>query len=473
MSEVRDQDQGGDHMSASMTGTKTSEGGHSCPPNGGLENPPSVGDVAQTELGRLPADWRVVRFDSFFDVQQGRQVSKKNRIGDNQRPFLRTKNVFWNRLDLSDLDEMHFSEADESRLALKPDDLLICEGGDIGRTAIWRGVISRCYYQNHLHRARIRASEAADAQFVLFWLWYAFEFGNLYFGRGNVTTIPNLSQSKLCELPLAIPPLAEQRKIAKVLGLVQQAIEQQERLIALTTELKKALLHKLFTEGLRGEPQKQTEIGPVPESWEVVRLEDTCTFVSGGTPSKQNAEFWTGSIPWVSPKDMKKPRLSDVTDHISDAALKDGSSLSPVGAVFVVIRGMILAKDVPVALAEVPMAFNQDMKAIIPGPRVVPSFLLYALVAFKQNLFQKVGRSAHGTMTLMSSELSQFSIPLPDRQTQEEIGSAIQTVEHKHEIHSRKHAAFNGLFRTLLHQLMTAQIRVSDLDRSLLFTSPE
>jgi hypothetical protein len=106
-----------------------------------LENPPSVGDVAQTELGRLPADWRVGRFDSLFDVQQGRQVSKKNRIGDNQRPFLRTKNVFWNRLDLSDLDEMHFSEADESRLALKPDDLLICEGGDIGRTAIWRGII--------------------------------------------------------------------------------------------------------------------------------------------------------------------------------------------------------------------------------------------------------------------------------------------------------------------------------------------
>ena len=62
--------------------------------------------------------------------------------------------------------------------------------------------------------------------------------------------------------------MPEQRKIAAVLGLVQRAIEQQERLIALTTELKKALLHKLFTEGLRGEPQKQTEIGPVPESWD-------------------------------------------------------------------------------------------------------------------------------------------------------------------------------------------------------------
>ena len=97
MSEVRDQDHGGDLMSASMTRTKTSEGGHSGPPESGLEKPAAVGDGVQTELGRLPADWPVGRFDSLFDVQQGRQVSKKNRIGDNQRPFLRTKNVFWNR----------------------------------------------------------------------------------------------------------------------------------------------------------------------------------------------------------------------------------------------------------------------------------------------------------------------------------------------------------------------------------------
>ena len=119
-------------MSASMTRTKTPEGGHSGPPKSGLEKPAAVGDGGQTELGCLPADWRVDRFDSVFDVQQGRQVSKGNRVGDNQRPFLRTKNVFWNRLELADLDEMHFSEADESRLALKRDDLLICEGSDIG-----------------------------------------------------------------------------------------------------------------------------------------------------------------------------------------------------------------------------------------------------------------------------------------------------------------------------------------------------
>jgi type I restriction enzyme S subunit len=282
--------------------------------------------------------------------------------------------------------------------------------------------------------------------------------------------IPNRGYNRhftlLKEKKVLQPEKDEQWKIASVLSLVQRAIEQQERLIALTTELKKSLMHKFFTEGLHGERQKQTEIGPTPESWEVVKLEDICEFMSGGTPSKRNNQFWVGSIPWVSPKDMKKPRLFDVTDHISEAALEDGSALAPTGSVFVVVRGMILAKDVPVALAEVPMAFNQDMKAVLPGPRIIPLYLLYATVAFKQNLFRKVGRSAHGTMTLLSSEIERFLIPLPDKETQGEIADAIATVERKHEQHCRRRDSLSVLFRTLLHQLMTALIRVHDLDLS-------
>ncbi|MEX2376505.1 MAG: restriction endonuclease subunit S, partial [Dehalococcoidia bacterium] len=227
---------------------------------------------------------------------------------------------------------------------------------------------------------------------------------------------------------------------------------------------KKALMHKLFTEGLRNEPQKQTEIGRVPKSWEVVELSDVCTFQSGGTPSKKNPEFWRGTIPWVSPKDMKRPRLDDVTDHISQEALERGSKLAPAGSVFVVVRGMILAKTVPVALAEVPMAINQDMKAIVPGPKLRSDYLLYALETLRENLFKKVGRSGHGTATLMSHEISAFKVPMPDLEAQKEIAAAIQNIEWKKELHERKRQQLQELFRTLLHELMTAKIRVHDLD---------
>ncbi|XHR31200.1 MAG: RhuM family protein [Chthoniobacteraceae bacterium] len=84
----------------------------------------------------------------------------------------------------------------------------------------------------------------------------------------------NISATRLKGFSLPVPPIEEQCKIVKVLETVQRAIEQQERLLALTAELKKALLHRLFTTGLRNEPQKQTDIGPIPESWEVVKLGD-------------------------------------------------------------------------------------------------------------------------------------------------------------------------------------------------------
>jgi hypothetical protein len=197
---------------------------------------------------QLPDSWAVERVGKLFDIQQGKQVSKANRVGGNQRPFLRTKDVQWDRIDLSELDEMHFTAAEERRLALLQGDLLLCEGGSVGRTALWPGNIDHCYYQNHLHRLRV-VHGATDPRYALYWFWYAFEFGSAYSGRKNVTTIPNLSQSRLGDLPVVVPPFDEQRRIAALLSAVQQAIEQQEKLIALAAELKKALMHKLFTEG--------------------------------------------------------------------------------------------------------------------------------------------------------------------------------------------------------------------------------
>ena len=304
-------------------------------------------------------------------------------------------------------------------------------------------------------------------KFDLEYLSFCLQAHKRHLARLNVeSTQKNINKGIVSSFQLPIPPLPEQKKIAHILSAVQRAIEAQERIIQTTTELKKALMQKLFTEGLRNGPQKQTEIGRIPESWEVVRLSDVCRFQSGGTPSKQNPEFWQGTIPWVSPKDMKRPRLDDVTDHISQEDLESGSKLAPAGSVFVVVRGMILAKTVPVALATVPMAINQDMKAIIPGSKLRSDFLLYALETLRDNLFKKVGRSGHGTCTLMGHEVAAFKIPLPDMETQDEIASAIQNLERKKEIHEQKSTSLKVLFSTLMHELMTAKIRVDSLEIS-------
>lgn len=202
------------------------------------------------KLRALSDHWPIVRVDDVFAIQQGKQVSKKNRVGNNQRPFLRTRNVYWGRLDLADVDEMHFTEADEERLALTTGDLLLCEGGSVGRTAIWRGEIEGCYYQNHLHRLR-RSDGRVLPEFALHWFWYAFEYGHIYFGRKNVTTIPNMSKSRLAELPIPLPELDEQRRIAAVLSGVLRLIEHRESQVHLANELKNALTHKIMSAQVR------------------------------------------------------------------------------------------------------------------------------------------------------------------------------------------------------------------------------
>ena len=415
-----------------------------------------------TELGLIPIDWAVERFDALFSVQQGKQVSKLNRAGDNQHPFLRTRNVFWGRLDIAELDEMHFTKADEQRLALQSGDLLICEGGDIGRTAIWQNDVVRCYYQNHLHRARFRDAVKADPKFFLFWLWYAFEIGKVYFGRGNVTTIPNLSQSKLCELPIPVPPFMEQQKIAVVLGLVQRAIEQQERLLALIAELKKTLLHQLFTCGLRNEPQKQTEIGLVPESWEVAPVGDYLTETQYGLSSK-GAE--TGSYALLRMTNQRHGRIAaeklqyvelDIKDYKKFRVERQDILFNRTNSLELVGRTAIFELEGDYVFASYLIRLRTNAE------RLRPHFLNhYFNVDETQVRLKSIATRAVSQSNISATRLRGFLIPVLNVDEQDDIVKTITVIDKKLEFHRRKHAALSDLFRTLLHELMTAKIRIN------------
>ncbi len=246
-----------------------------------------------------------------------------------------------------------------------------------------------------------------------------------------------------------------------MLSKLQAAVEVQDRIVATLKELKAATMAKLFREGLRGEPLKQTEIGEIPESWEVVRLGSLVGPVSGGTPSKRRPDWWQGSIPWASPKDMKTTRLFDTQDHISAEALSQGSRLVPVKTIFVVTRGMVLAKDVPVAIVEAPMAFNQDMRALLPTGAIDPDFLLYAIIARKNALKPGIGTSAHGTRRLGAPSVEELLLPKPS-QEDEQLGIArvLRDLERRVEVAQESTARRRVLFTEMLHLLMTARIRV-------------
>jgi type I restriction enzyme S subunit len=251
---------------------------------------------------------------------------------------------------------------------------------------------------------------------------------------------------------------------------VQQAKEVTEKVIAATRQLRQSLMRHLFTYGpapfARADQVKlkKTEIGLVPTHWDIVALTDIADLVSGGTPSTTRPDFWNGAIPWATPKDMKRPRLLDTEDHITELGLAEGSRLVPAGTLFVVVRGMILSKDLPVAMAAVPMAFNQDMKAILPRQEVNSVYLLYALMQFKRLLLPAIGTSAHGTRRISTSAVSDWKIPLPPANEQAEIARLLEIVDRKLVAESERVDTLDALFHSLLHHLMTGKVRVHDLD---------
>ncbi len=422
-------------------------------------------ELQQSEIGEFPTTWKVERIDSVFEIQQGKQVSKKNREGDNQIPFLRTKNVFWNRLDLSDLDQMNFTEIEETRLKLQPNDLLVCEGGSIGRTALWNSEVNGCLYQNHLHRLRVKGNRA-EPQFGVYWLWYAFEVAKLYSGRGNVTTIPNLSRSKLAELPMTLPPLPEQKKIAHILSTVQRAIEAQEKIIQTTTELKKALMHKLFTEGLRNEPQKQTEIGPIPESWDLVRCKDVCDTISVGIVVKPSTYYVPNGVPAFRSQNVREDRLKFepmvyISQEANDGTVKK-SKLS-AGDVLIVRTGY------PGTSCVVPPEFDGsnciDLIFARPNEEKLQShFLSRFFNSDAANIQVQAGKTGLAQQHFNVGAVKNTQMPLPPMNQQNEIVACLELIDSKQDIASSKRNALQDIFRTLLHELMIAIIRVDELE---------
>lgn len=198
-------------------------------------------------------------------------------------------------------------------------------------------------------------------------------------------------------------------------------------------------------------------------------IPDLCDISSGGTPKKSVAEYWSGDIPWVSGKDLKRPALEDATDHVSQDGVDNGSRLAPADSVLLLVRGMGLAKDLPVAVITRPMAFNQDVKALVSKDGYSGSFLRSAVYAGKDRLLSQLATSAHGTKTLNLNDLSNFVVPTPPTTAEaDEIAEVLETLDRKIDIHRRKGEVLDQLFKSLLHKLMTGEVSVDDLDLSAL-----
>ena len=197
----------------------------------------------QTEVGVIPKDWRVSSVGAEFKVQLSKMLDAAKNAGI-PKPYIGNRSVQWGRIDSDDIATVPMTLADLRRFRLRPGDLLVCEGGEIGRAAIWDEPIPECYCQKALHRLRPKGSYDVYLMMSLLQLWTSTGYPANYVTQ---TSIAHLPKDKLEVVPLPVPPLPEQRAIAEALSDVDTLLGALETLIAKKRAIKQAAMQQLLT----------------------------------------------------------------------------------------------------------------------------------------------------------------------------------------------------------------------------------
>lgn len=184
------------------------------------------------------------------------------------------------------------------------------------------------------------------------------------------------------------------------------------------------------------------------------------TWLSGGTPDRANATYWSGSIPWISAATLKRTRIYDSDQRITESAVRSGSKLAPQGATLVLVRGMALHREVRAGLAMRPVSFNQDVKALIPRPGLVPQYLTYSLHAQRARILELVSFAGSGTGVLDTGLLKRLPIWLPGSYEQEMVVDAIEDVDSAVEALERLIAKKQAIKQGMMQQLLTGKTRL-------------
>ncbi|EPG36198.1 type-1 restriction enzyme EcoR124II specificity protein [Acinetobacter colistiniresistens] len=152
-------------------------------------------------------------------------------------------------------------------------------------------------------------------------------------------------------------------------------------------------------------------------------LRDVGTWYGGGTPSKSHSDYWeNGTIPWVSPKDMGRPIVDSAQDYITEDAIENSSTkLVPANSIAIVVRSSILDKLLPSALIPVPVALNQDMKAVIPHNHIMPSYLAHMIRSRGEDILRAARKTGGSVASIESSKLFSFYVPIPHLDEQKRI----------------------------------------------------
>lgn len=349
--------------------------------------------------------WEKVKLGNVTDSCLGKMLDQNKNKGDYQ-PYLANVNVRWGEFDLEDLPLMKFEESEQERYELKYGDLVICEGGEPGRCAIWKEQIPNMKIQKALHRVRVH--DCLDYRYLFYWFLLAGKTGELdqYFTGATIKHMPG---QKLKEVVIDKPPLKIQHRIADILSAYDDLIENNQKQIKLLEEAAQRLYKEWFVD-LRFPGHENTEIvDGVPEGWHRGTVGQIAEFKRGRTITK--AQVKGGNVPVVAGglepayyhnvANTKAPvitisasganagfvRLYGVDVFASDCSFVDGLGTESLFFVYEFLKESKVSIDQLQKGSAQPHVYAKDinaMKITIPEKEYLERFDRYAKVYFNK-----------------------------------------------------------------------------------------
>lgn len=372
----------------------------------------------QSEAGVIPEDWSAATVGEYFDIQLGKMLDAEKNSGVH-KPYLGNRAVQWGQINISDLPTMAMSTTDIARYRLKHGDLLVCEGGEVGRAAIWESPIAECYYQKALHRLRpIREFNTALMQALLQYWVNANSLSNFV----TQTSIAHFPKEKFQIVPLPVPPMKEQEAIASALTDMEDLISSLDQLIAKKRDIQQAAMQQLVT--------GQCRLPGFSGVWEVKPLRALGN-TYGGLAGKTKNDFGHGEARYI-------PFMNVMTDTVIDASWLEPVDVAPDEAQNLAKKGDLFfngSSETPeevgfcsVLLEEIP---NLYLNSFCFGFRFNTSARVNGLF-FAYWFRSKAGRAVMSVLAqgatrynIAKSAFMQLEIPQPSEEEQTAIATVL------------------------------------------------
>ena len=405
-------------------------------------------------------EWATYKLGEIAECSLGKMLDQRKNKGK-PRTYLGNVAVRWGSFNIDPTQTMLFEDHELEKYSLKKNDIVICEGGEPGRCAIWKSN-DTILIQKALHRVRVNA-EIADPLYVYYYITHlakSHQLEPLFTG----STIKHLPRERLVSIDIRLPDLSTQKQISSILAVIDDK-RHTNSLINDNLEQQAQALYKSwfvdFEPFCEGE-FIESSLGSIPAGWKVGQLSDICEIVGGGTPSKSHPEYYCKrGIAWITPKDLSvsKSKFSSrgSEDITSDGYKNSSAKLMPRGTVLFSSRAPIGY----ISIATNEICTNQGFKSAVPGIAGT-GYLYYFLQANTDKIESKASGSTFKEAS--GSLMKALEVIIPEDGIFNQFEAELAPILNKQENIASEIQTLTTLRDTILPKLMSGELKINEID---------